>query len=211
VNAVGYVRVSRQEQAKSGLGLEAQRRAIRTACKQRGWTLVRIEEDVRSGRSDRNREGLRAALASCKSGEVEALIVSKLDRLSRSVVDAGTIIKRAQREKWNLVALDMGLDMSTSNGRLFAHILLAVAEWERERIAERISEGLAVKRERDGWRPQGRPRQIAPTTRALIVSLAGAGRSAGQIAAELNRRGVEALGARWPRTTVDRVLLQERG
>jgi DNA invertase Pin-like site-specific DNA recombinase len=90
-----------------------------------------------------------------------------------------------------------------------AHVLAAVAEWERERIGERIAEGVAIKRERDGWRPQGRSRQIAPATRMLITSLAGRGRSPGQIAAELNQRGIGAVGARWHRTTVDRVLLQE--
>jgi DNA invertase Pin-like site-specific DNA recombinase len=64
-----------------------------------GWTLLRFESDVRSGRSDRNRnrdrDGLRLALATCRSKEADALMVAKLDRLSRSVVEAATLIKKA--------------------------------------------------------------------------------------------------------------------
>jgi DNA invertase Pin-like site-specific DNA recombinase len=209
MNVIGYVRVSRREQARSGLGLAAQRDAIRGECDRRGWLLLRYEEDVRSGSSDRNREGLRRALAECRARTADGLVVAKLDRLSRSVVDAGKLIEEAQCRGWNLVALDMGIDLSTPNGRLVAHVLAAVGQWERERIGERIREALAAKRVRDDWTP-GRPRQIPAASRALIVTLAASGQSAGQIARLLNERGVEAIGGRWHRTTIDRVLLQER-
>jgi DNA invertase Pin-like site-specific DNA recombinase len=79
---IGYLRVSTDEQGANGAGLDAQRLAIEAECKRRGWQLVRIEEDVLSGRS-LNRPGLQRALQACASGEVAGVVVAKLDRLSR--------------------------------------------------------------------------------------------------------------------------------
>src|SRR4051812_22324091 len=88
MQAVGYVRVSTSEQADSGLGLQAQRSAIKAEAKRRGWALVGIEEDAgASGKSMAGRAGLEAALALVESGQAEALVVAKLDRLSRSLLD----------------------------------------------------------------------------------------------------------------------------
>lgn len=75
-------------------------------------------------------------------------MVYKLDRLSRSVIDAGHLLERAQREGWNVVALDFGLDLSTPNGKLVANVLTSVAEWEREMTALRTSEALAERQHR---------------------------------------------------------------
>jgi len=75
---VGYIRVSTEEQGGSGAGLEAQRDAIRGECERRGWALLRIDEDVLSGRTMR-RPGLQVALESCRAGDVSGLVVAKLD------------------------------------------------------------------------------------------------------------------------------------
>src|SRR4051794_11100207 len=111
---VGYVRVSTGEQAESGAGLEAQRQAIRMECDRRGWELVAIHEDAAaSGKSLKNRPALAAAINQVESGEASTLVVSKLDRLSRSLLDFAGLIARATEKDWNLVALDLGLDLST--------------------------------------------------------------------------------------------------
>ncbi len=110
---IGYVRVSTEEQGSSGAGLDAQRAAIRAECERRGWALVRVEEDVLSART-MNRPGLRSALESCRSGEVDGVVVAKLDRLSRSIVDFGNLLEEARRRGFNVVALDLG---STSRPR----------------------------------------------------------------------------------------------
>src|SRR3979411_1822110 len=101
MSVVGYVRVSTGEQGASGAGLEAQRAAIRAECDRRGWELARIEEDVLSGKS-MNRPGLQAALEACRSGEVGGVVVAKLDRLSRSVIDFGNLLAEAKRDGWNI-------------------------------------------------------------------------------------------------------------
>src|SRR4051812_12809016 len=84
---VGYVRVSTEEQATSGLGAEAQETAIRLECERRSLQLLRIERDDGYSARTTNRPGLRAAVQSVVGGEASVLMVSKLDRLTRSVKD----------------------------------------------------------------------------------------------------------------------------
>src|SRR5437868_6572289 len=105
-SVVGYARVSSGEQGESGAGLKAQKRAIREECARRGWHLVRIDEDVLSGKSMK-RPGLIAALDSCRVGETTGLVVAKLDRLSRSVVDFAKVLEEAHKRQFNVVVLDL--------------------------------------------------------------------------------------------------------
>lgn len=79
------------------------------------------------------------------------MVVAKLDRLSRSVVDAGRLLEEARKRGFNIVALDLGLDLSMPTGELVANVLAAVAQWERRMIGVRTSEALQVKIE-GGWR-----------------------------------------------------------
>ena len=83
VRAIGYVRVSTGEQGESGLGLRAQEAAIRSACEQRGWELVEVREEVKSGTRADNRPVLAEVMSALRRGEAEAVVVAKLDRLSR--------------------------------------------------------------------------------------------------------------------------------
>src|SRR5438445_8838364 len=111
---VGYVRVSTEEQAHSGAGLRAQRTAIRSESERRGWELVAIHEDAGvSGKAMANRPALGAALSALEAREADALVVAKLDRLSRSLPDAAALLARSAREGWRLVALDLGVDTTT--------------------------------------------------------------------------------------------------
>ena len=107
--AVGYVRVSTGEQAESGAGLEAQRRGVRLECDRRSWELVAIHEDAdASGKSLKGRPALAAAIEQVESGEASGIVVSKLDRLSRSLLDFAELILRATKEglesSWRLTS-----------------------------------------------------------------------------------------------------------
>ena len=205
MSVVGYIRVSTSEQGENGLGLEAQRTAIQASCEGRGWTLLRIEEDVLSGRT-LARPGLASALAAVRSGEAAGLVVAKLDRLSRSVVDFGRLLQEATKAGWNIVALDFGLDLSTPQGKLVANVLMSVAEWEREIIGVRTREALAVKRA-SGVR-LGRPRSLPRPVRARIAKLRSQGTSFAKIADELNRDAIPTAqgGKRWYPSSVRAVL-----
>ncbi|MHB1802599.1 MAG: recombinase family protein, partial [Actinomycetes bacterium] len=95
---IGYLRVSTGDQADSGLGLEAQRAAITAEVTRRGWTLVDVFEDAgMSGKSLGKRPGMQAALSALDAGQAAALIVAKLDRATRSTVDAALLLERAGR------------------------------------------------------------------------------------------------------------------
>jgi DNA invertase Pin-like site-specific DNA recombinase len=202
VAVVGYVRVSTEEQGDLGAGLEAQRQAITTECKARGWELLAIHEDVASGKAFTNRPGLEAALQAVRRKEAGGLVVAKLDRLSRSVIDAAQTIERARREGWNLVALDLGVDFSTAAGEAMAHMTAVFAQLERRLIGERTRAALAVRKEQ-GVR-LGRPPAVTDQLRRRIRRERARGLTLQAIADRLNAAGVPTGhgGVRWHPSTV---------
>lgn len=205
-SVVGYVRVSTGEQAESGAGLEAQRQAIEAEAARRGWELVAVYEDAgASGKSMKGRPGLQEALAAVEAGEAEALLVSKLDRLSRSVIDFANVLERSRRKGWSLVALDLAIDTASASGQLVANVMASVAEWERRVIGERTSAALAVRREQGVT--LGRPREIPEETVERIRELYESGLSFAAVAKRLNAEGVATpRNGRWHHGGIARAL-----
>lgn len=146
MNAIGYSRVSTKKQADDGPSLDSQRFAIENYCKARDWSLSLVEDAGESGK-DTNRPGLQSALARLKAGEAKVLVVYRLDRLSRSVIDACTLAERAKREGWSLVFIDMQIDTTTPVGELLLTMLAAFAQMERRIIGQRTKAALARKRD----------------------------------------------------------------
>lgn len=203
--AVGYTRVSTGEQGDSGLGLEAQRDAIRAECERRGWKLVDIYEDVASGGSTRKRPELARALQAVATQEADVLVVSKLDRLTRSMLDFAQIMEQARKEGWALVVIDLAVDMTTPNGALIAGIMSVLAEWERQIISERTKSALAVARKR-GVR-LGRKPGVSEETKNLIRFMRREGRSWREVAEGLTKAGIPtAQGGVWHASTVRRLV-----
>jgi len=165
---IAYLRVSTDEQGATGVGLEAQRRAIEAECQRRPWTLVRVEQDVLSGRT-LQRPGLQAAIAAIERGEASALVVAKLDRLSRSLLDFAALMERSLRNRWALVALDLGVDTTTPSGEAMAGVLAVFAQFERRMIGQRTREAMAVKRA-NGIHV-GRPSSIPSSVEARIRAM----------------------------------------
>lgn len=210
--AVAYLRVSTNEQADSGAGLDAQRAVIEASATARGWTIVGWFVDAgASGKSLDGRPELAQALAAVRGGEAATLIVAKLDRLSRSVLDFAGLIADAKKRGWNLVALDLGVDLSTPAGKLVAGMMANVAEWERDVIGQRTRDALAAKRAA-GVR-LGRPRGLPDDVVQRIVAAKSTGASLTAIAADLNAAAVPTAhgGARWYPSTVRAVLLSQDG
>lgn len=159
LRVVLYLRVSTSEQADSGAGLEAQEHALRLAADRKGWQVVAVLTDAgASGKSLSGRPALAEALDLVESGGADVLAVSKLDRLSRSLLDFAGLMARAHRNGWALVALDVDVDTTTPGGKLVANVMASVAEWERETIGARTKDALAAKRAQ-GVR-LGRPRTL---------------------------------------------------
>lgn len=150
IKAVGYVRVSTEEQAREGLSLAAQEEKIRAYCTAKGWRLVRIYRDEGFSGKDLNRPGLQSLIQDLRNNGIEAVVVAKLDRLTRSVRDLGYLIDDLF-DGVALASVEESLDTTTAGGRFVLNILGAVAQWERETIAERTRNTLRFKRERGEW------------------------------------------------------------
>jgi DNA invertase Pin-like site-specific DNA recombinase len=204
---VGYVRVSTEEQADSGLGLDAQRAKLTAECAHHSWTLTEVLADEGiSAKAMDNRPALQEALRRVESGAVQILMVSKLDRLSRSVHDFTGLLERSVRQGWTLVVLDLGIDTATPNGKFMAHVLASVAQLERELIGQRTSDALQAKKAQGAI--LGRPDRTPPKLAAKIVKARADGASLRAIAERLNEReeSTSQGGARWYGSTVAAVL-----
>jgi hypothetical protein len=138
------------------------------------------------------------------------LLATRLDRMSRSVVDFAALMAAEQDERWQVVALDLGLDTSTTTGRMVAHILAAVAEAEREVIGQRTSAALVAKRGRG--ENVGRRTSLPPEVVARVVLAREQGKSYAAIAAELNAAAVPTGqgGGHWYPSTVRAVALSHQ-
>jgi DNA invertase Pin-like site-specific DNA recombinase len=126
--------VSTDEQGDHGAGLEAQRRAIVAECQRRGWQLVEVIEDAGYSAKDLKRPGIQEALRVLREGDAKALVVAKLDRLSRSMLDFTALMATAQNESWALVALDCAVDTTTPAGEAMLNVLATFAQFERRLI-----------------------------------------------------------------------------
>jgi DNA invertase Pin-like site-specific DNA recombinase len=203
VRVIGYVRVSTEEQAISGLGLEAQRSALREAWKHREGRLVSVLSDEGYSGKDLDRPGLTEALQRIADGRADALAVVKLDRLTRNSSDLGELIEWFQYARGGLIALDFdGLDTTKASGRMIATVIVAVAQWERDSTAERTKAALAALRARG--KPTGRPAvEDIPALAARIREMRKTMTLQG-IADRLNDEGVPTIrgGSQWRRNSV---------
>lgn len=202
MRVIGYTRVSTEEQADSGAGLEVQRQAIRDEVVRRGWELADMVEDPGFSAKNMRRPGVQRALGMLDRGEAASLVVSKLDRLSRSMLDFTTVCETARKGGWMIVSLDCGVDMSTPAGEMMVNVLASFAQFERRLIGQRTKDGLAVKRAQ-GVR-LGRPPVLPAELRAQIREHRENGVPFAGIAAALNTAGVPtAQGGRcWYPSTV---------
>lgn len=166
---VGYARTSTTEQAA---GLGAQRRDL-VAC---GCEEL-FEEQVSSVQ---RREELEKALKFLRKGD--ALVVSKLDRLARSVSDLVKIMERLEEKGASLRILAMDLDTNTPTGRLLINLIGSVAQFEREVMLERQREGIARAKENGKYKGRAATAQAKSKD---VVALSMAGKGASQIAKEV--------------------------
>lgn len=204
MRAIGYMRVSTEEQGDSRAGLESQEATIREEVKRRGMELIDLRFDIASGGSMRKRDQLGSSLRDLSEGKADILIVAKLDRLSRSVLDFAGIMEVANKEGWSVAVLDLGVDTSTTNGKLIMHIMIALAQWERELIGDRTKAALKAVRARGT--KLGRRSGVDDETRRLIRALRLSGLSWQKVADALDGQGVRTgQGGQWHAATVRRL------
>lgn len=219
MKAIGYIRVSTEEQAQSGLGLEAQRTRVTAYATAMGIELLDVVEDAGISAKTMDRPGLQAVLARIASGEAEGLIVLKLDRLSRSVRDTLDLVQSSRDDGWRLISVNELLDTGTATGRAVVTILAALSEMEREQIGERTSAALQALKARGV--KLGRPAlEVDPFAAELARGLHADGMSASAIARELNAQGLRTPvrttkagkvegGCEWTHVQVGHILRRE--
>lgn len=209
---IAYYRVSTARQGTSGLGLEAQRHAVRSFVNSHDELLDEFVE-IESGKQN-NRPHLNAALVACKRRGA-TLVIAKLDRLARNVHFVSGLLESGV----SFVCCDM-----PEADRTFLQMAAVFAEWEGRKISERTKAALAAARDRGVklGNPNGNPSGLANARRqqseiandraSTIMPIIEEIRRAGltsyrQIAIALNARGIEtARGKRWHASSVRNVL-----
>jgi len=143
--AIGYCRVSTEEQATEGVSLGAQKKQIETWCKANGYNLAEVYIDAGlSGRQMRKREGLQKALKAI--GKDTALVAYSISRLARSLPDMLSICEQIDRKGGDLVSLTEQIDTTNAAGRMMFNMLAAFAQYESEIIGERTKSAMQYKR-----------------------------------------------------------------
>lgn len=216
---IAYVRVSTEKQADEGVSLDAQRAKLNAYCQVYDLELVALEADEGLSAKTLDRPGLQRALEMLARGEAEALLVPKLDRLTRSVVDLGELIQRCNREGWALMSISENIDTRTAAGRLVLNVLGSVSQWEREAIGERTAEAMKHKRSQGeytggrcpyGFKLAADAKTLVPCKREraaahVALELRAAGASLRAVGRELEARGLKPRSsASWnPKTVRD--------
>ena len=219
MRAVGYTRVSTEDQAQSGVSLEAQEAKIRAYCTAKGWELARVVRDGGYSAKDLNRPGMQEVIRGCKGKELDVVVILKLDRLTRSVKDLGYLVEDVfNRHGISFSSIQDNFDTCTANGRMVMNILATLAQWERDVISERTREAMQfMKRglKLVGAVPFGFDLvegQLVPNgeemgTARVILGLRRQGKSYQRIAERLNAKGMAAKGGgRWYPKTVRGVV-----
>lgn len=147
--ALGYVRVSTEEQAKGGVSLDMQRAKIQAYAALEDMELVEILADEGiSGCSIKSRLGVQRLLQMVKAREVQAVIIYALDRLARNTTEALEMSRLMDQRSIGLHSMTEKLDTGSAHGRFFFTLLASLAEMERGIISERISAAMERKREK---------------------------------------------------------------
>jgi site-specific DNA recombinase len=218
--AIGYIRVSTEQQANEGVSLEAQKAKIAAWCVTNGYELVNVFVDAGiSGKSMDKRPGLQDAMKALKKGM--ALVSYSLSRLARSTKDALSIGETVAKRKADMVSLSEQIDTTTAAGKMMFQMLAVLAEFERNLVAERTTNALqhkkATNQKYTNITPYGfeaiEGRLVEVQAEAAIVAEIQAARAGGNtlqsIADSLNGRGIPTkTGKTWQPATIH--LLMKR-
>jgi DNA invertase Pin-like site-specific DNA recombinase len=220
--AIGYIRVSTDEQAKEGMSLENQEDKIRAYCNLKDFELIEIVKDAGISAKNLQRPGAQKVIEMAQTKMVDAVVVYKLDRMFRSTVDALETTKRFDTWGVSFHSIEETLDTKSALGRFFFTLTAALAEMERGIIGERTRDVLQRKKQNGevyGHVPFGykrfKGRLLANRAEQEIVKkvldLRDKGLNFSRISRELNKLGLKTKkGSQWyPQTVKNIITLQE--
>lgn len=151
MKAIGYARVSTEDQAREGISLDNQESKIRAYADLNNMELVDVIRDEGISGKSLEREGVKRVLDMVIGREVEAVIVFKLDRLSRKTIDTLNTIELLEKHGVAFHSISERIDTKSASGKFFLTIVSALAQMERDLISERTTDALSYKRQNGEW------------------------------------------------------------
>jgi len=219
MKAVGYVRVSTQDQAREGVSIDNQIEKIKAYAAFNGINELEIISDAGKSAKTLSRPGMQQILSLCKSKSIEHVIVYKLDRLTRSTKDLLSLVEDVfQKNGIQFHSLNEKIDTSSAMGKFFLTIMGAMAEMERGLISERTIDALSYKKANGerlgapalGFRVENKEAIVDDEeigTYNYILELRSQGLSLQEIVDRLDAEGRRTKrGGRWYRKTVANIL-----
>ncbi len=201
--ALGYTIVSAPGEAERER-LREEAKLIQAACEKHGLVLGKLVRDLETHNgADLRRPGLTYVLERLEAKEYECVIVSRLDRLTRSAAKLGALLRMLDERQARLIVIDIGLDTGTADGRVAAEALVTVGGLDEKKIEERTRKGLEAAR--SGRRASGRPAVAdRPSLKQRIVDMRESGMTLQAIADTLNDESVPTVrgGAKWRPSSV---------
>lgn len=219
MRAIGYARVSTEEQSQLGVSLSNQEQKIQAYCTAKDWNLIGVVRDEGYSGKDLNRPGIQEIIKGCRKKEFDVAVTLKLDRLTRSVKDLGYLVEDVfNKHNVSFSSLQDNFDTSTANGRMVMNILATLAQWERDIISERTRDAMQFMKSsfrRVGSVPFGfdlRGKELIPNREEMKIAqrlmiLREEGASFQRIADRLNAARIPSKkGGKWHSKTVRGVI-----
>ncbi|MHB1681636.1 MAG: recombinase family protein [Bacilli bacterium] len=157
MRVVLYTRVSTEEQVKEGFSLAAQLDRLRSFCDSQGWDIVDFYTDEGVSAKNTERPQLKRLLRDCTRQKFDIVVVYRLDRLTRSVMNLYELLQIFDTHKIGFKSATEVFDTTNAMGRLFITIVAALAQWERENLGERIRMGFDQKKREGKWHSTNAP------------------------------------------------------
>lgn len=216
-----YIRVSTEDQARSGLGLEAQRTRCAAMALVKDWPepVFYADEGISGTKGPKYRPALAQLLADVKAGLYRAVIISSLDRLGRKTLLVLQLVDEFRADGIALVSCKESLDTATAQGQFVLTMFAAVSQLERDLIADRTKAALSEIDRKDGDRGGRLPFGYKRVERTIVIDRHAAtivrcifdwraeNQTLRAIAGHLNKRhGTSPLGGKWSFTTVKDIL-----
>lgn len=222
MRVAAYIRVSTDEQVERGNSLKEQRERLDAYCRAMGWPKPKVYSDDGYSAGTTKRPFLEKLFKDIGNGDIDILLTTKLDRLTRSLLDLLQLIKFMDKYKCSYVSATENFDTTTAAGRMVLQLLGVFAEFERGRTSERVQDNmnslakntdLALSRPCFGYDVVNRRyeiNQIEEELVKLMFDLAENGHGTRLIAKELNTKNVlTKQGKLWDSTNVRRILTNE--
>lgn len=219
MKTIGYVRVSTDEQAREGISLESQKAKIEAYCELNDLELVGVIEDAGKSGKDLNREGIQSLINEIKARRIDAVVVYKLDRLSRRVKDTLSLMDLVEKKNIAFHSITERIDTKSAMGKFFLNIMASMNQWERDTISERTRDALQHKIKKNeragqipyGWmlREDGKTLVENPKEQkaiSLIRDLHNKGYSFRAICRELEVKQHQPIGHKWHPQTISNIL-----